>query len=89
MQTPRPGATSREQGLTLCDRSNRPHNASPDRNVDHLEIVLELAFGEGLDTVILGLEATHHALPPPVFSNSLGDNRARRLEPYYGIVMSL
>jgi hypothetical protein len=60
-----------------------------DRNVDHFEIVVELAFDEGLDTVILGLDATRHALRPYVSSNSRGDNRARTIEAVLRIVMSL
>src|ERR1700733_6937109 len=49
-------------------------------NVDDLEIVVELALGENLDAVILGLDTAHHSLPPPVFLDSLGDNRARAVE---------
>jgi hypothetical protein len=51
-----------------------------DRNVGRCEIVVELGFGEGLDTVILGLDATHHPLLPPVLSNSLGDDPSGTVE---------
>jgi hypothetical protein len=51
-----------------------------DWNVDHFEIVVELGFRENLDAVILGLDATHHALPPPVLPNSLGNNGARTVD---------
>jgi hypothetical protein len=35
---------------------------------------MELGVREEVDTVILSLDVAHHALPPPVLSNSLRDN---------------
>ncbi len=44
------------------------------------EIIVELGFGQHPDALILGLDAAHHALPPPVFADPLGYRRARTIE---------
>ena len=40
-------------------------------HIDLFKIFREVGLGEGLDAVVLGLDATHHPLPPPVFPNPL------------------
>ena len=42
------------------------------RHVDDLQILGEVGFREGLDAVVVGLGAAHHALPPPVLDDALG-----------------
>src|ERR1700730_8118275 len=43
------------------------------RYLDLLEIFGEIGFRESLNTVVLGLDPAHHALPPPVISHTLRD----------------
>ena len=52
------------------------------RHVDRLEVLGEVGLREGLDAVVVGLGAAHHALPPPVPDDAFGDASAPgRLKP--------
>ena len=51
------------------------HHQGRDR--DGLEVVGEVGLRKGLDTVVLRLDAAHHALTPPIASYPFDDRRAR------------
>lgn len=43
------------------------------RHVDPRQVFREVGFGKGLDAIAVGLDPSHHALPPPVITDSRGD----------------
>ena len=49
-------------------------------NVKSLEILGEVRLGESLDAIVGGLDAAHHALPPPIVDDALRDLCARPVE---------
>src|SRR3712207_1114046 len=54
------------------------------RHVDDLQVLGEVRLREGLDAVVMGLGAAHHALAPPVLDHGLGRLRAGPVEAVEG-----
>lgn len=61
----RPGSRRQERAYLIV---LAVHNENGD--VDHLEIVVKLGFGEDLDALVVGCDASHHSLTPPIRSSA-------------------
>ena len=66
--------SSAERGAEFGDRHDLVVVAVHDerRHADDLQVFGEVGLREGLDAVMVGLGAAHHALAPPVPDDTLG-----------------